>query len=565
MTHTQQQQTGYLYANSREAALEAIRKETDIIVVTRLKATVDNPILNAVRMNVSANLNRFDEKRVAQKKIREQAKEAKEIEKKEAKRAAIYVVESEGTKPPSEFLAFMEKSLPTFASQARSLAVTGARLKQKVTQPRPSRVFKRRGADEETIINKEAYDELLNIFKEREEEFGDVGQLKSNHITPLLEDGPGKASSIDWSLIDLDDDKPVLVKEERFKVKVKKQTIIMMTRRLQIMLSAGVSLVNALLILADDPNEGLSRMLRKISDDIQSGMGFSEALEYFPDQFDTTYISLVSIGETSGSLEGSLRDVIAMMEQRDNIEKKMKSATIYPSIIGGILGVVMILGSVFFIPMFEEIFNDLGDGEGLPGLTKAVFTIADYIPWVAGAVAIGIVVLTLARKSNKALDRKYRQWTSRLTLTLPIVKDVVLIYHMHNFASTVGMMIKNGVRLSNALLLAQKVTKNVYIKSEIATASMMMINGYPLSQALREQTYFDSVLVNIILIGEETGEMSFALSEITRFYREELDRRIENLMSMVQPFSMILIGLIAAPVIIAIYMPILDMSSGVGM
>lgn len=111
-------------------------------------------------------------------------------------------------------------------------------------------------------------------------------------------------------------------------------------------------------------------------------------------------------------------------------------------------------------------------------------------------------------------------------------------------------------------MLTQKVIKNVYIKSEVATAALMMVNGYTLSEALREQTYFDKILVNIILTGEETGEMSFALAEIARFYGQELERRIENLMAMVQPASMILIGLIAAPVIVAIYMPILSLSSG---
>lgn len=537
-----QHKRGFIQGENRDDALLNLKNETDVIIVTNWKETVDNKSLNDVRTKVDEAISKVDDLISVQSTKAASKKMEKSAQAVEKKRQAIYSPSSNRTKI------------------FQGVQNTVKNLQSKNLNMRLDLKAKRSAAiDEEVIIDKQAYYELLSMFKKREEEFGDFGQLTKTPARQKKE----KESAIDWSLIDAEnEDAPLVDTMVLFKVKVKPKTIILMTRRLQIMLSSGVSLVNGLMILSDDEDEGLSRMLKKIVEDIQTGFTFSEAISHFPEQFDNLYVSLVSIGEASGSLTSALNDLVYMMEQKSTTEKKVKSASIYPSIIGGVLGAVMILGSIFFIPMFEEILVSMGPDAELPGLTRVVFGIANALPWLALASAIAIVCFTFLRKNNVAVDREYRKLSSRMALKLPIVKEVVLIYNMHNFASTLGMMIKNGVRLNTALMLTQKVIKNVYIKSEVATASLMMVNGYTLSEALREQTYFDKILVNIILTGEETGEMSFALSEIARFYGQELERRIENLMAMVQPASMILIGLIAAPVIVAIYMPILSLSSG---
>lgn len=533
-----QSKRGFIQGENRNDALLNIKNETEVIVVTALKETVDNKPLNKIRTKMDEAITSAGDSIAVQSAKSATARKVKSAQKMEKKKQALYSPNSQRAK--------------IFHRVQNLMSVL--RDKKLNLKSKRSAVM-----DEEIIIDKQAYYELLSMFKKREEEFGDFGQLATSSIQPKKE----KRTEIDWSLIDKEEEgAPLLNTMERFKVKVKPQVILMMTRRLKIMLSSGVSLVNGLMILSEDEDEGMSRMLNKIVMDIQTGLSLSEALRQFPEQFDNTYVSLVSIGETSGSLANSLNDLISMMEQKQNVEKKMKSAAIYPSIIGGVLGAVMMLGSIFFIPMFEDIFKDMGPGAELPGITRVVFGLANMLPWIAVFTVCAIISFIFLKKHNVTVNRQCRKFSSRMALKIPVVKDVVLIYNMHNFASTVGMMMKNGVRLNNALLLAQQVSNNVYIKSEIATASLMMVNGYTMSEALREQTYFDSILINIILVGEESGEMSFALSEIAQFYSQELERRIENLMSMVQPVSMILIGLIAAPVIVAIYMPILNMSSG---
>lgn len=539
-------ESGFIHGDSKEAAIQSLKNEKNVVVVTHLKKTIDSKPLVAARTMLDKTTAQVVTKLMLETRKIDENKVKKLENRIEKKREKLY---ASVTPKEGKFAVLREWKEK---AQKKDLKLDLSFLpKKKATH------------DEEVILDKDAYEELVTIFKKREEEFGELGQLTGGHVSVAPKE---KEAEIDWSLIELDEaDSPQSETEVRFKVKVKPQAIIMMTRRLQIMLSAGVSLINGLLILSEDEDEGMNKMINKILSDIQLGNTFSEAISQFPEQFDNTYVSLVAIGETSGNLASSLTDIIAMMEQKLNVQKKMKSAAIYPSIIGILLGAVMILGSIFFIPMFEDIFADLGTGQELPGLTQFVFKMADYIPWLTLIIGVGAYAFFTIKKKNVKVDRAWRKLTSRLALKIPVIRDVVLIYNMHTFAATVGMMVKNGVRLSNALLLAQKVTNNVYIKSEIARASVMMVNGYTLSEALREQTYFDNILINIIQIGEETGEMGFALGEIAGFYSTELDRRIENLMSLVQPVSMIAIGLLAAPVIVAIYMPILDMSSGSGM
>lgn len=551
---------GFVRAENRKEAREKILEEENISIVLDLKETVDNKRLNAVREKVIENFSSIEQN--MGKKVRElqENREVKERERTQKKRERIYAA-GKKTKQSGNIVHTVS-TLPVVGMPLARAVWSIQNIGQNKTKESGKMVRLRSEND------MDAEEELMNIFREEREEFGELGVLPNEYayMTPPKEE----AGELDWSLIDLDGngnapDEDVDL-EERFKVKVKTEAIIMMTRRLQIMLSSGVSLINGIEILAEseEGNPHMQKMLNKIATDIQMGLSFSQALAKFPEQFDNSYISLVSIGETSGSLEDSLVDVIEVLEQEEEIRKQLKSAAIYPAIIGGVLAIVMVLGSMFFIPMFEDIFVDLGEGE-LPGLTKAVFAIAGYVPWIAGGTILALVGYMFVKSRSKALDRRHRQFMSKLALKFPVIKDVVLIYNMHTFSNTVGTMIKNGVQLNKALAMAQQAIDNVYIKNEIAKSNLMMTNGYSLSESLREQTYFDSVLINIILVGEETGEMDFALSEISRYYQEELTRKIEDLMSMVQPVSMILIGVLAAPVIIAIYMPILEMSSGAGM
>jgi type II secretory pathway component PulF len=133
---------------------------------------------------------------------------------------------------------------------------------------------------------------------------------------------------------------------------------------------------------------------------------------------------------------------------------------------------------------------------------------------------------------------------------------------MYNFSFTVALMLKNGIRLKDALTLSQKTINNIYIKNEIINITTLMVQGLTFSDAMSKQPHFDSILVNVILTGEESGQLSFSLSQIADYYNDELGRHIDKVSELAQPVSIILISIIIIPVVIAIYLPIFDLSSG---
>lgn len=532
---------GLIRANNRNQAIEEVKNTTPIVVITSLKETVDNPLLNNLRESVGGQIQNVQNTITERRIERDYKSLEKERTKAEKRRAEIYNEEPE----------------QSFAGIRR--AINGARLSMQARRENKANSV---SVDEEIIIDEDAYQELMNVFKEREEEFGDMGQASSIGI--VSETPPERETEmVDWSLIEMADDTqelPDYTTLEKFNVKVKTEEIILITRRLQVMLSAGVNMLDALTLMTSEEESDTNVMLNKIIEDIQMGSKFSEAIARFPNQFDTNYVALVAIGETSGSLEDTLGDIVVVMERKNEINKKLKSAAIYPSIIGMVLGAVMVLGSIFFIPMFEEIFTDM-DGE-LPLLTRIVFGIADVIPFIVGGIVLAVILYGMAKRNSLYIQRKHAQFMSRMAYLIPMIKDVNNIYQMHSFASTVSLMQRNGVQLNNSLILAQKATNNVYVKSDIIRSSLLMAEGFSLSEALSQQEYFDKLLIDMVRAGEATGDLDKILTDTSDYYSDELTRKIDDLMSMVQPVSMITIGLIAGPVIIAIYMPILSMSSG---
>lgn len=135
---------------------------------------------------------------------------------------------------------------------------------------------------------------------------------------------------------------------------------------------------------------------------------------------------------------------------------------------------------------------------------------------------------------------------------------------MLSFSSTIGMMLDNGIRLSDTLSLTGKTINNIYIKNQIEDIADLMVHGLTFSEAISEQENFDDILVNVVLTGEKSGQMVFSLKQVAEYYQEELTRQIDSLLELIQPISIFLIGIVLAPIIIAAYLPILEMSSGGG-
>lgn len=361
---------------------------------------------------------------------------------------------------------------------------------------------------------------------------------------------------LDWSL--LSSERKTVSKSGR--AKIPKKDIDIFTRRLATMLGSGIPLSKALTLLQDTKNKHFKAIIGDILKDVQQGSSLSAALSKFPKQFDTVYVALVSVGESSGTLTSCLKDILLYQEEKNKIAKKVKSAMVYPSIVLIVVLALLLLGSVFFIPMFKGLFESLG--MQLPLATKILFWVADKMVFIIGVPFGALFVFGLVRKTNKRLDFLWRATKDRLLLKIPIIKDQLITTYMYYFVNTLGIILKNGVKMLDGIKLTEGVIDNLVIKSEIRDAADLIVKGASLSEALSEQPHFDPVVCNIIYTGEESGKMHAILEEISEYYQEMLTQRTEMLVEMVQPASIMIIAAIVVPVVLALFFPILDLATG---
>lgn len=527
---------GFIESDSEINAISEIKRKENVIVIVNLKKVSNIKGLSGFRRNLNERLenieNRLNDRarKIANKtKEKKNSKERKEI----TKEATLA--------DKSPILRGLSKMMSMFQNDTKG--------------------------NSKVIVDEQMYDNLQDIFRERNEregldynaEFANSElanqKVKKSERKPEKENTKGK--KIDWSLID-NENNPEFRKNMKIKIKEKEMT--MFTRRLHIMISSGMPLLSSLLSLQETSGKQLREVLANITEDIQKGSSFSEAISKYPRQFNYTYVALVSVGETSGNLEKSLKDIIKIKDQERKISSKMKVASMYPIVIGVVLIALMAGAFLFFIPGFESLYEE--QGMEMPVFSKVVFAIAGAFPIIIIAGIILIVLFNYLRKKIPEINFMYRKHVDNLALKIPVLSKVNNASYMLSFSSTIGLMLDNGIRLSDTLSLTGKTINNIYIKNEIEDISELMVHGLTFSEAIDEQDNFDKTLVNIVLTGEKSGQMVFSLNQVSQYYEEELTRQIDSLLELVQPVSILLIGLVLAPIIIAAYLPILELSSG---
>ena len=539
---------GMIEAKSDVEAISKIKETEDVIVLVSLIRTSSNKML----VNIRTSLNKQLE--IAENKLNEQTK--KLIRKDREKKLKKKTVDKE-----------QDDSLANRSPILRGINTLANKLKAiEIKMPKKS--------SKKIVIEEDMFENLQNMFKQAEsleaikntdynkeiiraEESLSSQKVKKAPLPKKKDKNEGK--KLDWSLLETKDTPEI---KNNMKIKVKQKEIIMMTRRLHIMLSSGVPLLSSLESIKNTSSEKLAQVLDSIISDVQRGITFSEALSKFPRLFDTTYIALISIGETSGTLEKSLEDVLRVKDQEQKVKRKIKVASVYPAIISIVLVVFMIAANLWFIPQFKNQFEQ--QGLQLPAFTRIVFKISDYFAYIAIGVGILIAIFMVLKRNIPEVNYMYRRYYDKLKLKFPVIKKLNNASYMYSFAINISLMLKNGIRLSDTLTLTGKTIDNIYIRNEIEEIGRLMVQGLTFSEAISQQEDFDSTLTSIAMTGEKSGRMSFALQQVAEYYEQELTRQIDSLLEMVQPITILLIGLIIGPIIIAVYLPILDMSSGAG-
>ena len=340
----------------------------------------------------------------------------------------------------------------------------------------------------------------------------------------------------------------------RFK-KVKSYDLTVATRQLSTMISSGMSMLRALHVLEEQSsNPKLRDALVQVRKDVESGVSLSDSLARHPDIFNDLYRAMISAGETGGILDETLKRVADQLEKDESLKRQVKSAMMYPSVIGGFALIVLLALVAFLVPVFEGIFKDFG-GE-LPAITKFTVFLSDIVTqrWYIGLA--GTLLAVFAFRRWKRSERGRMQW-DRFKLGIPWkIGDIVQKVALARFSRTFSAMIAAGVPILEAIDITGRTSGNRVVEKAMGAVRDSVKSGGTIAAPMREErAAFPNMVVQMIGVGEETGALDSMMSKIADFYEDEVAASVKALTSIIEPLMIVVVGAIVGFIVIAMYLP----------
>lgn len=341
-----------------------------------------------------------------------------------------------------------------------------------------------------------------------------------------------------------------------------KKELVVFTRQFSTMINAGLSIIQALEILAAQSETPFFRsVLRKVKNAVEEGKSLSDALKDHPKVFTNLYVNLVAAGEVGGILDTILDRLAVFLEKNAAINAKIKSAMKYPAIVLiATIGITIVL-LYWVVPTFAEMF--MSQGQKLPGLTQMVVDMSEFVQdniLIILGVLAGIFFAFKTALKNKQFEFNFH----KLMLQAPVVGDLIRKSAVARFTRTLGTLVSSGVPLVDGLEVVSRTAGNLVIEKAIVFVRDKVIEGNDMTTPLTEANVFPSMVVQMIGVGEATGAMDTMLNKIADFYEEEVDVAIDGLTSMIEPIMMIFVGGIVGTMMVAMYLPIFSMGQTVG-
>ncbi|MDN5874245.1 MAG: type II secretion system F family protein [Sinobacteraceae bacterium] len=327
-------------------------------------------------------------------------------------------------------------------------------------------------------------------------------------------------------------------------------------------MSAGIPLVQALQIVGrGTPNPSMSRMILDIKTHVESGQSLAESLALHPVYFDELYVNLVDAGERSGTLETLLDKIATYKEKTESIKKKVKKALTYPAAVIVVAIIVTTILLYFVVPEFAALFQ--GFGGDLPAFTQMVVNLSDFVrdKWwmVALIVIIAIVAFTQAHKRS----RKFRRVLDRMMLKLPVVGDILYKSAVARFARTLSTMFAAGVPLVEAMDSVARAAGNIIFTEAIFGMRDQVAGGQQLQLAMQQSGVFPSMATQMVGIGEDAGALDSMCAKVADFYEEEVDNKVDNLSTLLEPMIMVILGILVGGLVVAMYLPIFKLGEAI--
>jgi type IV pilus assembly protein PilC len=358
-----------------------------------------------------------------------------------------------------------------------------------------------------------------------------------------------------------------------FQPKVKLKDLVIFTRQLSTLVSAGVPLPRSLATLGDQSdNKYFKTVIAGISKDVESGISLGEAFGKYPNVFSDVYINMVRAGESGGILDEILKRLATQTEKDATIRKKIKGAMTYPTVILTITILAFFGLMIFVIPKIGKILTDLGGPDAkLPIYTRVLLGISNFsikssvIPHVPNALFMliaAVIGIYLLRRYIKTPKGKYR--FHALMLRVPVLKTIIIKVAVSRFARTFSALTSAGVTVLDALQVTGSAIGNKVIEEELKAAAEEVKNGKPLSDPMSRSKIFPPIVAQMLAVGEETGQIDKILIKIADFYDEEVDTVIDSLSSIIEPVMIIVLGSIVGVIAASVMGPIASLSQNIG-
>lgn len=344
---------------------------------------------------------------------------------------------------------------------------------------------------------------------------------------------------------------------------VTEKDLIVFTRQFATMIDAGLPLVQCLEILEQQTeNKALAKTVGAVRADVEAGSTYADALSKHPKVFDELYVNLVAAGEVAGILDTILGRLTAYIEKNMKLKKQIKAAMVYPSVVMFVAVAVISVLMIFVIPMFVQMFADLG-GE-LPGPTQFVVSVSAFMTSWKMLIVVGLLVAVVF--TIKAINRttKGRYAIDSLLLKMPIVGNLMRKVAVSKFTRTLGTLMGAGVPILDGLEIVAKTAGNKVVEKTILETRGAISEGKTLSEPLGKGGVFPPMVTQMISIGETTGALDAMLAKIADFYDDEVDNAVDALTAALEPALMVFLGTAVGFIIVAMYLPIFKMASVVG-
>jgi type IV pilus assembly protein PilC len=340
-------------------------------------------------------------------------------------------------------------------------------------------------------------------------------------------------------------------------VKVKDMSVF--TRQFSTMINAGLPIVQCLDILArQTENEILRVTVSQVMLDVEGGSTLAEALGKHPKVFSDLYTNMVDAGEAGGILDVILSRLATYLEKADALQRKVKSAMTYPSIVATVAIGATVFMLMFVIPVFAKMFTDFGGT--LPAPTRIVMGLSSFLRnywWLLGGIAAALVVGYKQGRKNV----KFRFKMDQGMLKMPVIGNVLRKGSVARFTRTLGTLVGSGVPILQGLDITARTAGNLVIERAVRATRDSISQGDSIADPLKRSEVFPPMVVQMIAVGEQTGALDEMLNKIADFYDDEVDTAVEQLTAVIEPILIVFMGVVVGGMLVAMYLPMFKMAS----